>query len=407
VAEQPTRTDFDWTQRFAARASADDGDAIAAIIGLAGRTDLISFAGGFPDPAVLDREALAAVAAGVARADDAAGLQYSATRGLPRFRAYLAERLEELEGRAVADKELLVTSGGIEAMQLAAMTFLEPGDEVVVEAPIYLGALMSYASHGARIVSVTIDDEGLDVEALASMLAAGLRPKFLYTNPDHQNPAGVTLSGERRRSLVALAARHSFLVVEDVAYREFCYGDSPEPSLWSLDPDVVVQVGTFSKIFSPGLRLGWAVGPPPVIEGLAWAKQLTDQCASAFAQRLVEDYGRGGHLARQIDDATALYAERSAAMMRCLETEMPAGVTWTRPTGGFFTWLTLPEGMGSGDVAARCADAGVAVVPGIPFFLDDRGHRHLRVCFSRSTTPEIEEGVRRMGAVLAKGAHHG
>lgn len=400
TSEAPPTTGLDWRARFAARARGEGDDAIAAIIGLAGRTDLISFAGGFPDPAAIDREALAAITAEVATADDAIGLQYAATRGLPSFRSFLAERLEELEGRAVADDELLVTSGGIEAMQLAAMTFLEPGDVVVVEAPIYLGALMSYASHGARIEPVIADDRGMDVDRLAAAIAGGLRPKVVYTNPDHQNPGGVTLSGDRRRALVELAARHGFLVLEDVAYREFTYDHQPEPSLWSLDPEVVVQIGTFSKILSPGFRLGWAVGPPDVVTGLAWAKQLTDQCASAFTQRVVEKYGRGGHLTRQVADATTLYAERSAAMMRAFDAELPEGVTWTRPRGGFFTWLTLPDGVDSGVVATEAAEAGVAVVPGGPFFLDDRGRNHVRVCFSRATVEEIGEGVRRLAAVL-------
>ncbi len=204
-----------------------------------------------------------------------------------------------------------------------------------------------------RVEAIAVDDDGLDVDALAAALAAGLRPKFVYTNPDHQNPGGVTLSGERRRVLVELAARYGFLVVEDVAYREFAYDRSPEPSLWTLDPGVVVQIGTFSKILSPGLRLGWAVGPADVVAGLAWAKQLTDQCASAFAQRIVEEYGRAGHLERQITLATALYAERCAVMMRALEAEMPAEVTWTRPSGGFFTWLTLPDGLDAADVVRR------------------------------------------------------
>jgi 2-aminoadipate transaminase len=401
MTEPSATSDIDWTQRFAARTRGDDGDAIAAIIGLAGRTDLISFAGGFPDPAALDRVALARITAEIAHAEDAAALQYAPTRGLLRFRAYLAERLEANEGRPVLDEELLVTSGGIEAMQLTAMAFLDPGDAVVVEAPIYLGALMSFASHGAQVEAVAVDEHGLDVGALAAALAGGLRPKFVYTNPDHQNPAGVTLSGDRRRALVDLAARYGFLVLEDVAYREFTYDGAPEASLWSLDPELVVQIGTFSKILSPGLRLGWAVGPAEVVARLAWAKQLTDQCASAFAQRVVEEYGRCGALERQVADATTLYAARCTTMMGCLEASMPADVAWTRPSGGFFTWLTLPDAEDSAAFAARCADAGVAVVPGGPFFRDGRGARHVRVCFSRSETDEIEAGVGRMAASLA------
>jgi 2-aminoadipate transaminase len=389
-----------WRERFAMRARGEGGDAIAAIIGLAGRTDVISFAGGFPDPAVIDREALAEITGEVIGAADAVALQYAPTQGLPRFRRYLAERLGQLEGHTPDDDEVLVTSGGIEAMQLAAMVFLEPGDAVVVEAPIYLGSLMCFESHGARIEAIPLDEEGLDVADLAERLERGLRPKFVYTNPDHQNPAGVTLSAPRRRVLVELAARYGFLVVEDVSYREFTFDGAPEQSLWSLDPDVVVQIGTFSKILSPGLRLGWAVGPAEVVSGLAWAKQLTDQCASAFAQCVVEEVGRRGHLERQIAEATALYGERCRTMLGAFEAELPAGVSWTRPRGGFFTWLTLPDDLDSTTTAERCAEAGVAVVPGVPFFLDDRGRRHVRVCFSRSTPDEIDEGVRRLAAVL-------
>jgi 2-aminoadipate transaminase len=400
MAPEPTSALVDWSDRFAARTHGNDGDAIAAIIGLAGRADLISFAGGFPDPAALDREALARVAADAATAPDAVALQYAPTRGLPAFRTFLAERLEGTEGRRPSDDEVLVTSGGIEAMLLTAMAFVDPGDMVVVEAPIYLGALMSFASHAARVEPIAVDEDGLDVDALAVALAAGMRPKLVYTNPDHQNPAGVTLAAERRRHLLELAARYGFLVLEDVAYREFSYDHNPEPSLWSSEPDLVVQIGTFSKILAPGFRLGWAVGPSQAIEKLAWAKQLTDQCASAFAQRVVEGYARGGHLERQVADATALYRERAVAMMRVFEAEMPETVSWTRPTGGFFTWLTLPDGIDSADLAAGAAAAGVAVVPGGPFFRDERGRRNVRVCFSRAQVAEIEDGAMRLAAAV-------
>jgi 2-aminoadipate transaminase len=389
-----------WSDLFARRARADGGTEIAQIMALAGRTDVISFAGGFPDPAALDRAALTEVLTEIGSSEDLAPLQYAPNDGLPGFRAYLAERIGGQEGRPVHSDELLVTSGGIEAMQLAATVFLDAGDTVLVEAPTYLGAPMSFASFEANVVAVPLDDDGLQVEALASLLADGLRPKFLYTNPDHQNPAGVTLSDDRRRTLVELALAHGFPIVEDVAYREFTFDHSPPPSLWSLAPEAVVQIGTFSKIFSPGTRLGWAVGPPEVVQRLAWAKQFTDQCASGLAQRVVEEYGRGGHLDRQVERATELYAERCRRMLECFETELPEEVGWTRPLGGFFTWLTLPEEMEALDVATRAADAGVAVVPGNAFFPDDSGRRHVRVCFSRASLDEIERGVSILGAVL-------
>ena len=333
-----------WKERFASRARLDSSTEIATIMALAGRTDLISFSGGFPDPAALDRAALASIARDISSSTDPTAFQYAPTEGLPGLRAFIAERLSTLEHAHVGAGDLIVTSGGIEAIQLVSMVFLESGDAVVVEAPTYLGAQLSFASHGAQVVTATLDDGGMDVEALERELVRGLRPKLLYTNPDHQNPAGVTLTADRRRALIELALRYEFLVVEDVAYREFCYGREPEQSLWALAPEAVLQIGTFSKIFSPGVRLGWAVGPAAVVERLAWAKQFTDQCASAFSQRLVEEYGRRGCLDVQIATAKALYQERCHTMLACLDAEMPPDVTWTRPHGGFFTWLQAAAG---------------------------------------------------------------
>lgn len=392
-------TRIGWRDLYARRARVDVGGEIAHILALAGRTDLISFAGGFPDPGAIDRDALRAVVSELASGDVAA-VEYAPTAGLAGLRSYLAERIEAHEGRAPGPSELLVTSGGIEAMQLLTKVFVDEADTVVTEAPTYLGARMCFGAAEAEILTVPVDDDGLDVEALAGLLARGTRPKLVYTNPDHQNPAGVTLGAERRGALVDLARRYGFLVVEDVAYREFAHDRQPLGSLWAAAPDAVVQIGTFSKIFSPGTRLGWAVGPEDVVERLVWAKQLTDQCAGAFSQRVVEEYGRGGHLDRQVERATQLYAERCGRMLGCLEAELPSGVAWTRPRGGFFTWLTLPPGLDATEVAERSAEAGVALVAGAPFFPDDRGRSHLRVCFSRASLPEIEEGVRILAGVL-------
>lgn len=393
-------TRIGWHDLYARRARVDVGGEIARILALAGRTDVISFAGGFPDPGAIDRDALREIMGEIAASGDLTALEYAPTGGLAGLRAYLAERIEAHEGRAPAPSELVVTSGGIEAMQLLTKVFVDGADTVVVEAPTYLGALMCFAAAEAELVTVPVDDDGLDIEALAGLLAGGARPKFVYTNPDHQNPAGVTLGAERRGALIELARRYGFLVVEDVAYREFAHDREPLPSLWAAAPDAVVQIGTFSKIFSPGTRLGWAVGPEEVVERLVWAKQLTDQCASALAQRVVEEYGRRGHLERQVERATRLYAERCGRMLECLEAELPDGVTWTRPAGGFFTWLVLPAELDATDVAVRSAEAGVALVSGAPFFPDERGRSYLRVCFSRASLPEIEEGVRILGRVL-------
>ena len=296
-----------------------------------------------------------------------------------------------------------MTSGAVECLELIGKSFLDPGDTVLVEGPTYLGAIMAFRSFEADVRAVPLDGEGLDPAALGDEVRRA-RPKFLYTIPDHQNPAGVSLASDRRRAVIDLARRHGFLVIEDVAYRELGFEGARPPCLWSLGPDVVVQAGTFSKTFFPGVRLGWAVGPAAVVDRLTQAKQLTDQCASPLAQRLLEEFGRQGHLDRQITGARDLYARRCALMMRALERHMPERASWTRPRGGFFSWLTMPEGANSRELARLGMEQGVAVVPGVPFYPDGRGTREVRLSFSKVADEDIEEGVRRLGTVLHRAA---
>jgi 2-aminoadipate transaminase len=342
---------------------------------------------------------LAEILGDLLQAGDATALQYAPTPGLPGFREFLTARLEGLEGRRAADDELLVTSGGIEALELLGKALLEPGDPALVEAPTYLGAIMAFRSFEAEVLGVPIDAGGLVVEDLERMLSAGPRPKLLYVIPDHQNPAGVSLAGDRRAPLVELARRHGLLLVEDVAYRELGFTGDRHPSLWALGPDTVVQVGTFSKTFFPGVRLGWAAGPAEVIAGMTWAKQNTDQCAGALGQRLLEEYGRRGLLEEQNERARELYRRRCELLMSSLEHHLPDGVSWTRPLGGFFTWLTLPSEADAVNIAARGMETKVAFVPGAPFHPDGR-RNNIRLAFSRVRDEEIEEGADRIGRLL-------
>ena len=383
-----------WQAAFAERTRAGAGDGIAAILGLLGRPDLISFAGGFPDPATFPASRVASLVQEL----DASAFQYAPTNGLEGTRDALASRLETLQGRRPADDELLVTSGGIEALALVAKSFLEAGDTAVVEAPTYLGAIMAFRELEAAVEGIEVDEDGLRVDELEARLAGGLRPKLLYTIPDHQNPAGVTLAAERRPALVELARRYGFLLVEDVAYRELGFEEGAPPSLWSLAPDVVVQAGTTSKIFFPGVRLGWAAGPPAVVAQLVTAKQTTDQCAGALGQRLFEEAARAGWLDEQIARSRELYARRCARLLAALERELPDGVGWTRPRGGFFSWLTVPTD--ATELAKRAADAGVAVVPGALFYPDGRGGSNLRLSFSGVADDLIDVGIERLAALL-------
>lgn len=387
-----------WEALFALRTRAGAGDGIAAILGLLGNPELISFAGGFPDPRTFPAERTASLLRELAASGDASAFQYAPTQGLAGTRDALASRIEALQGARPGDDELLVTSGGIEALELVAKSFLDAGDTVVVEAPTYLGAIMAFRGFEAEVAAVPLDDGGLDVEALARLLDGGLRPKLLYTIPDHQNPAGVTLAPDRRAALVELARRHGFLVVEDVAYRELGFDGTAPASLWSLGPDVVVQAGTTSKTFFPGVRLGWAAGPADVVAQLVSAKQNTDQCAGALGQRLFEEYVRRGWIDEQLERSRALYARKWERMRAALERTMPDGVAWTRPLGGFFSWLTVAGD--AADVARRAADAGVAVVPGALFYPDGRGTGNLRLSFSMVDEAQIDAGVERLAALL-------
>jgi 2-aminoadipate transaminase len=394
-----------WSELFSTRSRLDLGGDLASILALANADDVISFGGGFPDPETFPGEALADLLRELLASGDPSILQYSPTQGLAGTREFLRAWLLRLEGTDPADSELMVTSGGIDALSLLGRTLIDPGDPVFVEAPTYLGAIMVFRSFRASLTGIPVDDHGLRIDRLEDVLAAGVRPKLLYSIPDHQNPTGVSMSLERRTALVDLARRYGFPVVEDVAYRELGFSDQRLPSLWSLGPDVVVQIGTFSKTFVPGVRLGWAAGPAEVVTELVSAKQLADQCSGALGQHLLAEYGRRGLLDRQILRARALYARRCARMLAALETAMPVGVRWTTPGGGFFSWLTLPEGMDATDLAPAAMARGVAFVPGAPFFPDDRGRNTVRLAFCKVPDEMIEEGVRRLGALFGERAN--
>jgi 2-aminoadipate transaminase len=393
--------DTRWDALVAARTRADVGEGIASVLALIGTPDVISFAGGFPDPATFPRERVSALLQEFVASGEASAFQYAPTRGLAGPLDAVAARLEAQQGRRPADEELLTTSGAIEALELVGKSFLDPGDLVVVEGPTYLGAIQAFRGFEAELVAVQLDEGGLDVEDLERRLVDGLRPKLVYTIPDHQNPAGVSLAADRREPLVELARRYGFLLVEDVAYRELGFSEEALSSLWSLAPDVVLQAGTMSKTFFPGVRLGWAAGPADVCTRLVSAKQTTDQCAGALGQRLFEEYARRGWLDEQLGRSRSLYERKCARLLAALERGMPDGAHWTRPHGGFFSWLTLPRGTDSVDLARRAAEQGVGIVPGTLFFPDGRGTDTVRLSFSLVDAEQIDDGIERLGSLLS------
>ncbi len=390
----------DWSAALARRTHSLGGGEITAILSLAGATDIITFSGGFPDPATWPTDVLSGIAQRLIAEDPAVALQYAATEGLASVRDYVTGRLGATQGLTPGAGELMITSGGIDAMELVAKSYLDPGDVVVVEAPTYLGAIMAFRGYEADVRGVPVDENGMRVDVLADQLAGGLRPKIVYTIPDFQNPTGLTMSAERRQELASLARRYGFLILEDVAYRELGFTEPPPPSLWSAAPDVTLQAGTFSKIFSPGFRLGWASGPAEIVGTLVVAKQNSDQCSGALGQRLMEEYGRGGHMDAQIIKSRALYQRRAQLVDAALTAHMPAGTTWTTPAGGFYIWVTAPDGVDTVALSAAARDKKVAYVPGRPFYPGDEGTTQIRLAYSRAADHLIDEGIRRIGEVL-------
>jgi 2-aminoadipate transaminase len=401
----------DWDKQLARRTHALGGSEITAILSLAGATDVITFSGGFPEPATFQTGTLADIAARLIADEPGVALQYSATEGLAGIRDYVSGRLAAQEGRTPGAGELMITSGGIDCMELLAKSYIDPGDVVVVEAPTYLGGLMAFRGYEADVRGVPLDDAGMRVDVLEDLLAGGLRPKIVYTIPDYQNPTGLSMSAERRRGLVDLARRYGFLILEDVAYRELGFGATANnnnndaaapPSMWSLAPDVVLQAGTFSKIFSPGFRMGWAAGPAEVVGRLVIAKQNSDQCAGALGQRMLEEYGRGGHMDRQIAESRVLYGRRARLTTEALAAHMPDGATWTTPAGGFYVWVTCPDGVDTVALSAAARAEKVAYVPGRPFYLTDAGvgGNQIRLAYSRVADDLIDEGIRRIADVV-------
>jgi 2-aminoadipate transaminase len=263
---------------------------------------------------------------------------------------------------------------------------------------------MAFSGFEADVLGIGMDEGGLRVDELEATLATGRRPKLLYVIPDHQNPTGLSLAADRRAALVEVCRRYGVLVVEDVAYRELGFDGQAAPSLWSLGPDVVVQIGTFSKVFMPGVRLGWAVGPAPVVNAMTAAKQNSDQCAGALGQMLMAKYVGSGGLARNLVGARALYQSRAKAMTDALAAHMPSTVRWTQPRGGFFVWLTAAADVDARELVAPAARLGVAYVPGAPFFADAQGDNCFRLSYSRATETDIAEGIRRLGVLLTPGS---
>jgi 2-aminoadipate transaminase len=385
---------------FAERTKVMRSSAMRDLMALTEREDVISLAGGLPDTSTFPPDSYAALMGTVARESCARALQYGPTEGFSMVKRCVATVMAA-EGMQVDADEVLVTTGAQQVIDLVCKTLLDPGDVVVAEAPTYPGAIPTFSAYQADVVQVTMDHEGMRTDELESTLdaleAEGRRPKFIYTVPSFHNPAGVTLSLERRRELIRIAAGRELLVLEDNPYGLLRYEGEPLPS---LDSDFVIYAGTFSKILSPGVRLGWAVAPPPIAAKMQIGKAASDLCSSSISQYFVGAYFDSGPWQDYVHSLVEIYRRRRDVMLDALAEHFPREAEWTRPQGGLFIWATMPDYIDTTDLLARALRQQVAFVPGRAAYVDGRGAASMRLNFSGVDESAIREGIRRIGEVV-------
>jgi 2-aminoadipate transaminase len=389
---------------FAERTTVMRSSEMRDLMAVTARPEVISLAGGLPDTSTFPPQSLAAQMSKIAAESAAAALQYGPTEGFDETKDCIVEVMAA-EGMLPDPDDIVITTGGQQAIDLVTKTLVDPGDVVICEAPTYPGAVPVFCSYQADVRQVEMDGDGMRIDLLEGLLdelkAEGRRPKFIYTVPSFQNPGGVTLSLERRVRLVELARLHEILVVEDNPYGLLRYEGEALPPLYQLDGgDFVIYLGTFSKILSPGIRLGWVVAPPPVLEKVVLGKGATDLCTSTLTQFFVRQYFSEGGWKSYVEDLVGLYRGRRDTMLEALAEHFPAEATWTEPDGGLFIWATLPEYIDTGDLLAKALRSDVAFVPGQAAYVDGRGKNSMRLNFSGVDDAEIREGIKRIGNVI-------
>lgn len=378
--------------------------AIRELLRLGADPDIISFGGGYPDPALFPVAELQEVYARLLVPEHAAALQYTASNGLPRLRAQVAERLTQ-DGIACTADDVLIIQGGQQGLDLAAKLVVDAGDVIVTENPTFLGALIAFAPSEPAYAPVRTDADGMDTDHLEEVLAAHPDAAMIYTVPDFQNPAGVTMSLARRRRLIELANAHELLVVEDTPYRALRYEGDPLPTLKSLDTHGrVLHLGSFSKILAPALRLGWAVASPEILEPLALLKLAADTQNSTLNMTAASDYLSRYDLDAHIARAIPVYRHKRDLMLATMAETFPDDVHFTKPDGGLFIWLTFPADL---DATAFMAEtllpqANVAYVPGATFFPVDQEPNHARLSFSGVPDDRLVHGVSELGRLLRR-----
>ena len=402
ISTGATRLDS-YVDRYAARTRGMTASEIRALFAVASRPEVVSLAGGMPNISGLPLDVVGGAIGDLIRTNGPGAMQYGSGQGDPTLREQICEVMR-LEGISAHPDDVVVTVGSQQAVDLVTRIFCDPGDVVICEAPSYVGALGVFAAYQCQVVHAQMDEDGLIPEALEDAIvatkAAGGRIKFLYTIPNYHNPAGVCLSAERRPRILEIARRHDILVLEDNPYGLLGFDEEPKRALRADEPDGVIYLGSFSKTFAPGFRVGWALAPHAVREKLVLAQESATLCPPTFSQLAISAYLEKHDWLGQVKQFREMYRERRDAMISALEDLMPAGCSWNVPTGGFYVWLTLPPGIDAKAMLPRAVTARVAYVPGTAFYADGFGSSSMRLSFCYPTPERIHEGVRRLAAVL-------
>ncbi|MGH3355733.1 MAG: PLP-dependent aminotransferase family protein [Nocardioidaceae bacterium] len=402
---RPTReTRLDsYVDRYAARTHGMTASEIRALFSVASRPEVVSLAGGMPNISGLPLDTIGGLVQELVERQGTKAMQYSSGQGEPRLREQICEVMRP-EGIGAHPDDVVVTVGSQQAVDLVTRIFCDPGDVVICEAPSYVGALGVFRAYECDVVHVEMDDDGLRPDllrdALASISAAGKRAKFLYTIPNYHNPAGVSLSTPRRREVLDICRQADLLVLEDNPYGLLGFADEPYRSIRADESERVIYLGSFSKTFAPGMRVGWVLAPHAVREKLVLAQESATLCPPTFSQLMVSAYLDGYDWRGQVKQFRELYLERRDAMLGALDDLMPDGTTWTVPTGGFYVWLTLPDGLDAKSMLPRAVTERVAYVPGTAFYADGFGSRCMRLSYCYPTPERIHEGVRRLAGVI-------
>ena len=385
---------------YSARTSGMSASEVRALFAVASRPDVVSLAGGMPFVQALPAEDVSQVLHEVIDEHRSIALQYAGGQGHQGLRERLTALMAE-EGIAADSEDIVVTTGAQQALDLVGKIFIDPGDLIAVEAPAYVGALTAFGAYEPRYLTLDLDDDGMLVDQLEEALLRGDRPKFVYTVPNFGNPAGVTMSSERRHRLVALCREASIPIVEDNPYGLLRFDDDPLPCLRALDPHNVIYLGTVSKTFSPGVRVGWALAEPSVVQRLILAKEAADLCSSNLSMLVTEHWFSDERRWRSaLGELRRTYRARRGAMLEALGEHFPAGCRWTTPHGGFYVWVTLPDWVDTKALLAAAVERRVAYVPGTAFYPDDRGANQMRLAFCYPPEDRIRDGVQRLGALL-------